>query len=383
MDLTGYGWTIFWVVAFGVAGAAIVWTRTQRRRVSQAPRMYTEALRALVDGEDQLAFERLKAVVSEDSSNLDAYLKLGDLLRRRGRLDRAIQVHEDLTVRLGLTRSGTIAIHRSLAQDHLAAEHYEAAERSLRRILELDRENRWASSQLVYLLELTGRFEEAFETHRDMLKRTAQSDGHQLAIYRVLQGQQIDANGKGHDARLLYKDALNHDNRCLAAMLSIGDSYWREGRQEDAVTWWGRFTDAEPKAAHLVFERLRKAFFEMGHFGEIARVYEQTLDTDPANTPALLGLAELALKKGEHDHALAHFRRVLDIDPDNVGARAGIVRVLVEQQKLPTAAEEIEDLLNTRSFRSDGLVCQKCHHKVNEPTWYCPNCRAVDSFRLY
>ena len=105
MDLTGYGWTIFWVVAFGVASAAIIWTRTQKRRVSQAPRFYTEALRALVEGDDQTAFERLKAVVTEDSSNLDAYLKLGDLLRRRGRIDKAIKVHEDLTLRLGDRKS--------------------------------------------------------------------------------------------------------------------------------------------------------------------------------------------------------------------------------------------------------------------------------------
>src|SRR3990172_614675 len=104
MDLTGYGLTLFWAVALGVAAAAILWTQTHKRRASQAPRMYLEALRAIVDGDDHTAFERLKAVVTEDSNYLDAYLKLGDLLRRRGRHDRAIRVHEDLTLRLGLPK---------------------------------------------------------------------------------------------------------------------------------------------------------------------------------------------------------------------------------------------------------------------------------------
>ena len=68
--------------ALGAAAAAFGWTRTLKKRTGQAPRLYMEALRALVEGDDHTAFERLKATVNEDSHNLDAYIKLGDLLRR-------------------------------------------------------------------------------------------------------------------------------------------------------------------------------------------------------------------------------------------------------------------------------------------------------------
>jgi lipopolysaccharide biosynthesis regulator YciM len=383
MDLTGYGWTIFWVVAFGVAGAAIIWTRTQKRRESQAPRLYTEALRALVDGEDQMAFERLKAVVTEDSSNLDAYLKLGDLLRRRGRVDRAIRVHEELTLRLGLTKPQSIAVQKSLAQDFLAAGDLSAAENSLRKILDIDSAHRWAAEKLVRVYEKEGQFDEAFALRREESKRSGQTDESKLALYKTFAGVKIDANGQGHNARLLYKEALGHDGKCLPALLYIGDSYWKEGRQDDAVEWWSKLAETEPRAAHLVFERLRKAYFEMGRYGEISQVYERTLEADPSNTRALLGLAELALKKGELDNALAQYRHILDIDSENVAARAGIVNVLVQQKKLPDAATEIEAILESDSFRSSGYTCKRCGHHVDEPEWQCPQCKAVGSFALY
>ncbi|MEW5876307.1 MAG: tetratricopeptide repeat protein [Candidatus Zixiibacteriota bacterium] len=383
MDLTGYGWTIFWVVAFGVAGAAMIWTRTQKRRVSQAPRLYTEALRALVEGEDQIAFERLKAVATEDSGNVDAYLKLGDLLRRRGRVDRAIRVHEDLTMRLGLPKPDAIAVQRSLAQDYVAAGNHAAAESSLRKILELDRENRWAADQLVKLCEEAGRFDEAYEVRREALKRAGQSDGHQLALFKALAGIKLDNSEKGHDARLLYKDALGHDPKCLPALLYLGDSYWKEGRLDDAIEWWSKFAEIEPKASHVVFERLRKGYFELGQFGEITKVYERTLDADSKNVPAILGLAELSLKKGDLDTALSHYRHVLDIDENNISARAGMVRVLLEQKRWREVSHEVQALLDTTPFHRPAYRCKKCDHALDEPAWQCPKCRAVDTITLY
>ena len=59
MDFTGFGWIVFWVFALGAAAAAFGWTRTLKRRTGQAPRLYMEALRALVEGDDHTAFERL------------------------------------------------------------------------------------------------------------------------------------------------------------------------------------------------------------------------------------------------------------------------------------------------------------------------------------
>jgi lipopolysaccharide biosynthesis regulator YciM len=336
----------------------------------------------MVDGDDQTAFERLKAVVTEDSSNLDAYLKLGDLLRRRGRIDKAIRVHEELTIRLGLSKTDQIAVHKALAQDHLAADDLDAAESSLRQILQTDKEHHWGTEQLIRVLEKRGNFEEAFDLRRVELKRAGQSDEHQLAIYKSLRGVKTDENGRGHEARVFFKEALGHDSRCLPALLYLGDSYWRERRHEDAVEWWTKFAETEPHAAHMVFERLRKAYFEMGRYGEISQIYEKTLEADPTNIEALLGLAELALKKVELDNALAQYRHILDTDGENVAARAGIVRVLIEQKKVPSAAKEIDALLETAPFRHRGYTCQRCGHRTTEPLWHCPKCLSVDSFQL-
>jgi len=382
MDFTGFGWTIFWIFAIAAAVFAYMWTRTHKRRTSQAPRLYMEALRALVDGDDRTAFDRLKMTANEDSNNLDAYLKLGDLLRKRGRIDRAIKVHEELTLRRGLSKTGTIAVHKSLALDHLGAGDHTAAESSLLKIVEVDKENAWAADQLVALYAQSGRFDAAFEQRRMVMKRTGQSDGHTLALYKTLAGTQQAAAGKKHEARVSYKEALSYDEQCLPALLYLGDAYWEDGRPEDAVEWWTRLAASKPEAAHIVFGRLERAYFELGQYGEINKFYERILEKSPNNPGALLGLADLSLKKGEFDRALRRYHQVLEIDPNNLPARAGIIRSLAQQDRWQQIAEEVDTLLATAAFTDHAYTCARCGHREPDPAWYCPKCKAVESFGL-
>ncbi|HUU46137.1 MAG TPA: tetratricopeptide repeat protein [Acidobacteriota bacterium] len=380
MDFTGFGWIVFWVFAVGAAAAAFTWTRAMKKRSGRGPRLYMEGLRALVEGDDHVAFERLKATINEDSDNIDAYIKLGDLLRRRGRLDSATRIHEDLTLRLGLPPADVIAIQKSLALDHIAAGNVNEAESSLRKILELDKHSAWAHDQLVTVFLKAGKFEEAFEARRSGARRANEKPGQALALYKTLAGHKLATEGKGHDARLFYKEALNHDEDCLPAMLYIGDAYQQDGRLDDAVEWWTRFANANPKTAYIVFDRLERGYFELGQYGGITRFYERILDADPANTDALIALADLSVKKGDHDEAVRQCRQALDNDPDNIPARAGLIRSFVQHKDLKQASVEIDAMLESAHFHPTGYVCTQCGHTEPEPAWYCPKCKAVGSF---
>ena len=383
MDFTGFGWSIFWIFALGAALFAYLWTRSAKRRTNQAPRLYMEALRALVDGDDHTAFERLKMTANEDSNNIDAYLKLGDLLRKRGRHDRAIKVHEELTLRLGLSKSAQIAVHKSLAQDYLATANFPSAESSLIKILELDKEHHWAAMQLVSLYERSGRFDDAFDARKTVLKITGQKDGQSLALYKTLAGTKLAAEGKKHEARVEYKDALSHDSGCIPALLYLGDAYWEEGRATDAVDWWTRLASTHPEAAHLVFDRLERAYFELGQFGEISKFYERILEGNANSTTAILGLADLALKKGEYDRALQQYQHVLEIDSDNVAGRVGVISALARMKRWPQVADEVDHLLDAAAFSDHDYVCSKCGNHESQPSWYCPQCKNVGTFRMW
>lgn len=61
--------------------------------------------------------------------------------------------------------------------------------------------------------------------------------------------------------------------------------------------------------------------------GDARRDYEQVLRGDAKNTDALLGLATIAARQGQTDRAADLFLRVLEADPKDVNAKAGLINL--------------------------------------------------------
>ena len=387
MESTGfsfnYSLVLLLIILVAVTAGAVYFTRTRRRSQAGDLHLYIEALQAMVSGEDSTAFSKFKAVVAVQTDNLDAYIKLGDILRKHEKVDRAIRVHKELTLRQGLTPRQSRAVYRSLALDYIVAENTEAARHALGEILKIDKSDLWAAERLVRLYEDSERWEEAFQMRSQIDRRLGQDHSEVLALYKVFAGQQLVGQSDNHQARLVYNEALGFDEKCLPALVGVGDAYFADQRLEDAVEWWSKLLHIQPRAGYLVFDRLKKAYFELGQYGEITRVFEKTLEDDPKNLPALSGLAEIAHKKGDLREAESYYRRMLDLDLDNIVARAGIIGILKDREETESAVQEIDRLLQSLPFKPRGFRCRKCSYKAQEPTWRCPQCNSFNSFKLW
>ena len=85
----------FVIGAVAIIAIAVIITLVLRRKRSQKSRsagLYINALKDLIRGDEDSAFGQLKKVVREDTGNIDAYLRLGDIFRRRGEPARALQM---------------------------------------------------------------------------------------------------------------------------------------------------------------------------------------------------------------------------------------------------------------------------------------------------
>jgi len=93
-----------------------------------------------------------------------------------------------------------------------------------------------------------------------------------------------------------------------------------------------------------VIERLLDAERAMsfGQIDQAQEIYEQVSSSDPKNSIAVVGLARVALERGDELGAYLLARRALGIDPENDAARRMAVRL---EEVLATRGQPVDDPL--------------------------------------
>jgi lipopolysaccharide biosynthesis regulator YciM len=355
---------VFVVLLAITIGLYLVWDRFFRKTSKpQSSGLYTEALRDLLDGLPESAFTKLRQVVTEDSTNLDAYLRLGRILREHNQPARALQVHKDLTLRRDLGRVAKLSILREITLDAMALKDSEMAEKALDEMISLDADNHWAHSQLLRTHEQAQRWDAAYDTAAKLLKLESGKSKKPLARYKLQAAEQLYRKREYHKARVLYKEAIGLDPTLERAYLAIGDSYYEEKRYEDAVTFWTKLISAVPDEGHRVIDRLKKTFFDLGRFGDIQGICEIILDHSPRNLEARLALAEFYEQKGDVDTAVELLERVVDDHPTETVGVLSLMSAYLERND----TRKLNELVRTLMRRFDDQKSQSTKSGESAP----------------
>ncbi|HKK20079.1 MAG TPA: tetratricopeptide repeat protein [candidate division Zixibacteria bacterium] len=348
-----YVLTFFFLLAVSVA-LFLLYDRYLRPQPRKESELYVEALCDLLDGREETAFTKLRQVVAEDSSNVDAYLRLGQILRSNKRADRALQVHKDLTLRSDLTVDQKVEILQQLYADYVDLKDYDMAQAALKELITLRPRDHWSYFKLLEIQRDAQRWDEAYETAVMLMKIEGNKSKKPLAAFKHHMGEDLYKKREYHKARILFKEALGFDPTFVPAYLAIGDSYMEENRYEDAVNFWNKLITAVPDQAHQAIGRLKKALFTLGRFGEINDICEDILKHSPKNIAARLCLAEFYEKKGDADSAEGLLLGIVDDYPEDVKSLTELLRIYVEKRDLKKIEALIRTIEERRSKKQTG-----------------------------
>lgn len=92
---------------------------------------------------------------------------------------------------------------------------------------------------------------------------------------------------------------------------------------------------AEPAMNPLLLQAY--AALQAGQLDEAQRAYGQLATAEPASTDATLGLATVAVRRGDSGEAIRHYLRTLELEPRNALAQSGLIALLGRAD--PLAAE--------------------------------------------
>ena len=340
---------------------------------------YIESLIALLDNNEELALKRLKEAVNVDSDLFDAYLRLGNLYRKRGDVSRAMQIHQSLTARPTLKKHEERKLYYALAQDALDANRPNRAISFLKEILKIDKKDKHAYEMILQIYEDMKSYNDCIAIYEE--GKFKPKDDTRLAFYYAALAKNkmdklLDEDEEGEkEVFNLLKKALRLASDSITGTYYMGNFLERKNDLRRAREYYQKIINEHPECAFLIIPHFEKVSFELGAFNDIIPMYEKISARDPKNFSVGFALANLYEKKNDLEAAEDVHLRLSELFPRSVLPKIRLLKLRTADEPTLKALDEIEMVLWRQEFR-----CRNCGNVRADFSFICEKCHAIESF---
>ena len=368
-----------------LTGAIVGWYATRRWRIGTTPAPvrppssdYLAGLNYLVNEQPDRAVEAFLRAVAVDRDTVETQFALGALFRRRGEVDRAIRMHQNL-----MTRAELDPIHReqatyALAQDYLRAGLYDRAEKLLLELKEAGTYRISALKDLCRVYEVEAEWERAIEVHRELARIANPPQPTAIAHYWCELAEAAMHAGDYPTARSRLAAARAEQRRFPRGALLRADLAIAENEPLVALPLVKRVAVQQPALAGEVLPRLVKALTAAGRESEIAASLKE-LAAEGREVADALAYAAIVADELETPGFLELARDYVRREP----TVAGMVEALLPAGATlePAVLKRLCAALRRQALRAPRFRCAECGFSSTGYFWQCPGCKSWDGLK--
>ena len=166
LSLTNF--QIIFIITLSLALLIFYIVKNRSKNVPSDTEAFNHALKALVNGKKEQAYVLLREIIAKDSSNVDAYLLLGDIVREKD-VKQAIKIHQTVILRPKIAKDKKIEAHTALSKDFLAENNFVRAENELNNIIKMDKSNKWALLNLKEIATKNNNWKDALNFEKKLM----------------------------------------------------------------------------------------------------------------------------------------------------------------------------------------------------------------------
>jgi len=350
-------------------------SRSQEQKCSDLSSEYFEGLNYLLNEQPDKAIEVFIRMVEVDKDTVETHLALGSLFRRRGEVDRAIRIHQNLIARPTLTRDQKSQALLELGEDYMKAGLFDRAENLLLELIELKSHTPTALQHLIDIYQQEKDWDKAIRMSRMYESGTGQSMHRVIAQYYCEMAQTAIEEQNESQAESLIKQAFSQDGDCVRASILLGQLEQRNGNYKDAVKAYQRILDQDVEYLPEVIDEIQECYRKLDDEPRMQKFLDDILARYNGITPMLVKAEYLLEQQGEKE-ALAFMANQLQKRPSVRG-----LQWLVEQNLERTEGRARENLTILRDLihllLKDKPIyeCNLCGFTGKTLHWQCPSCK--------
>jgi len=336
---------------------------------------YFKGLNFLLNEQPDKAIEVFIQMLEVDSETVETHLALGNLFRRRGEVDRAIRIHQNIIARPTLNREQRSLALYELGQDYMRAGLLDRAENLFLELIELGEYMTEAQTQLLEIYEQEKDWDKAIEVARQYEFTTGVRTIAVVAHYYCECAEKAIEQHDQRAAQNMVKKALTTDKQCVRASLLQGQIESSENNCKSAIAAYRNIEKQDADYLSEMIEPLERCYRSIGRLDEYKKYLAELLSRYGGVT-IMLAMAAV-LKEEQDDRAAVNFiitelrkrpsvrglERLVDYHLHSTEGSA--------RENMTILRDLIKKLLTIKSL----YKCQSCGFEGKTLHWHCPSCK--------
>ena len=342
---------------------------------------YFKGLNYLLNEQQDKALEVFIRLVQVDSETVETHLALGNLFRRRGEVDRAIRIHQNLIARPSLEPAQRHQALFELAQDYLSAGLLDRAETLFRELLNSTPQTNAACRHLLEIYEREQEWEKGIEIAQ-RLKRTARNEksNEVIAHYYCELVERALINSDEKCAKAYLRKALDVDIACSRAHILDAQIARDNGKTRQAIKAYEYIQARDPELLPEVIEPLLECLAAT----KPQQLDEYIKDLERRNNSysVIRAVTDLLRTTEGDESAQGFFKTQLLRRPSLRGLRDWVQSEWARAEgETRDRIEVVLDLLTKVIESKPTYRCHNCGFTGQGLHWQCPSCHKWNSVK--
>jgi len=359
-------------LVLGILAGHFGWGKRWPGSLSKLHPDYLTGLDFLVTEQPDRALDMFLRLMEANAETVETHFALGSLYRRRGEVERAIRIHQNLLARKELAPEHREQALLALAQDYLRAGVLDRAEGLFQQVSEVPRLRASALDALRGVYERQHDWQQALGIYRQLARIKAAPARTVAAHYLCELATVAIERGDNDSARKLLDQARQEALPFPRAALIGAQIAEREAQPELAVKLLKQALTESPT---LLQEELPHLLRLVG----------------PESRDAFLSefVAQAQLRDFDELKRLVFAAIAADLG-SAAPLRASIEKVFSQDSTLqavwregPTQSERIAQEIGALLAHAEKYRCSECGFSGRNFYWHCPACHSWDSFEAY
>jgi len=335
---------------------------------------YFKGLNYLLADQQDKALPVFLQLVQVDNETIDTHLALATIFRRSGKLDQAIEVHQNLIARPSLSPEYRSKSLLELGRDYLAAGLFDRAEGLFSDVIKSGYYAREAREYMLTIYQQEKDWQQAIQVAAALIQQGDSVLKPLISQFYCELSESYLEKGSLRQALQACKDALAYYPQCIRAVIIKAKVAFASKQYKDVIKHVKQLEQIDADYFPSVLSLCVDSYRELSKLADLIS-YLKNVESQHPGLNLTETIAGLISEHADNSQAIEYIQQQISRTPD-ISGLSTYVSLLSDKDRSTKSLTDIKTLLEKMKPNLSQYQCRKCGYTSGTMNWHCPSCHS-------